>query len=191
MANQHRVRALVARDDLPRLREQLESECDVPADHVTDTAPAPGDYRDEAPDLDLSRMVGAYHRRGIVGGVVGAVLALALVFLVPPLRDLLPYSLILVFGGAWGGAIATAARTVQATKREDDLGESIHHVGAADAARLREVTITVDRDREAVVQLLQQHGATLLDSDHPHVGRGPDARPANPGQQSHSGDHVD
>lgn len=189
MPNQHLVRALVARDDLPQFRERLEDECGITPDHVTDAEPVPGDYRDEAPDLELSRMVGTYHRRGIAGGVAGAALALLLVLVIPPLRDYLPYSLILVFGGAWGGAIATAARTVQTTKREDDLGESIHRVGPADAERLREVTITVDRDREAVVQLLQQHGATLLDSDHPRVGRGPDARPATPGQQSHSGDH--
>ncbi|MBS3940631.1 MAG: hypothetical protein KG028_06685 [Actinobacteria bacterium] len=191
MANQHRVRALIARDDLPTLRERLRDELDIDADHVRDTEPTPGEYRDEAPDLELSRMVGTYHRRGLLGGAAGAVLALLLVFVLPPLREFLPYSLILVFGGAWGGGIATAARAVQATKREDDLGESIHRVGAADAAGLREVTITVDRDREAVVNLLQELGATTLDSDHPRVGRGPGARPATPGQQSHSGDQVD
>lgn len=191
MANQYRVRALVARDDLPRLRERLETECDVPAQDVIDAEPTPGAYRDEAPDLELSRMVGAYHRRGIIGGVVGAALALLLVFVIPPLRDFLPYSLILAFGGAWGGAIAAAARSVQENKREDDVGESIHRISAADAQRLREVTVVVDRDREAVVRLLQKHGATLLDSTHPRVGDGPDARPANPGQQSHSGDHLE
>ena len=191
MAKQHLVRALISRDDVVRARQALIDELDVPADHIHETEPEPADYRDEAPDLDLSRMVGTYHKWGIAGAAIGALLALLLVFVIPPLRELLPYSLILVFGGAWGGGIAAAARSVQANKREDDLGEDIHHVGPADAGRLRLVTVTVDRDRENVVRVLQEQGATLLDSNAPKVGRGPDARPANPGQNPHSGDHQD
>ncbi|MFA9431605.1 hypothetical protein [Egicoccus sp. AB-alg2] len=191
MADQHLVRALVARDDAPRVRRELMDELDLPADHITLGEPEVADYRDEAPDLEVTRMFKVGSRRAVLGAVGGAVLAALLVVIIPPLREWLPFSLILVFGGAWGGAIATTARGIQVDKREDDLGEDIHHVGPADADRLRLLTVTVDRDRESVVELLQNQGATLLDSHHPKVGRGPDSRPANPGQAPHSGDQRD
>lgn len=191
MANQHLVRALVATDDAPRVRRELMDELDLAPDHVTVSEPAAADYRDEAPDLEVHRMAAHGRRRAILGAAGGAVLALLVVLLAPPLRDFLPFSLILVFGGAWGGAIASTARGIQVAKREDDLGEQVHRVGPEDVDRLRLLTVTVDRDREQVVDLLQQRGATLLDSTHPRVGRGPDARPANPGQAPHGGDRRD
>ncbi|MFA9443925.1 hypothetical protein [Egicoccus sp. AB-alg6-2] len=191
MANQHLVRALVARDDAPRVRRELIDELDLPADHITLTEPEAADYRDEGPDHEVGRLAEVGRRRLWIGALAGAALALVVVLVIPPLRDFLPFSLILLFGGAWGGAIAFTARGMQVGKREDDLGERIHHVGDDDARQLRLVTVSVDRDRERVVEVLQRLGATLLDANHPKVGQGPDSRPANPGQGPHSGDERD
>ncbi|GGI03010.1 hypothetical protein [Egicoccus halophilus] len=191
MADQHVVRALVAQDDAPRLRRELMDELQLPADHIAVTAAEPADYRDEAPDQEIHRMFQVGSRRAVLGALAGALLALLVVLVIPPLRDWLPFSLILLFGGAWGGGIAATARGIQTSKREDDLGEDIHHVDAADAAHLRLLTVTVDRDREGVVDLLRKQGATLLDSRNPKVGRGPGERPASPGHGPSTGDHRD
>jgi hypothetical protein len=167
----------VAREDAPRVRRALVDGLDLPADDVVLGDPEPAAYRDEAPDREIHRLADVGRRRAVLGGVLGAVLALLVVLVIPPVRDWLPFSLVLLFGGAWGGAIAATARGMQVAKREDDLGEDIHRVGPEEAAHLQLVTVHVDHDREAVVDRLVAEGATLLDSQHPKVGRGPDARP--------------
>jgi hypothetical protein len=181
VARQHTVRALVPHDDAAGLREELLGLEDAEVGTVTISAPDPATYRDEKADLRLRQLFQTGRTRLILGVVVGALVGAAVSWLLPMLREWWPYTLfLLAFGGAWGGGVATAARGVQVEKERepDDLGDEVVEVTEDDRQDLRVLTVLVHHDRDAVVDLLVGRGATLLDSWHPKVGEGTDARPS-------------
>lgn len=188
MARQHIVRALVPRNDADQLRDELLGLDAADVDTVTISAPDPATYRDEGADLRLREFVKTGGKRLIIGVVVGALLGAAVSWFLPFLREWWPYTLfLLMFGGAWGGGVASTARGVQVEKEREpqDLEDNVVEVTEDDSEDLRVMTILVHRDRDAVVDLLSERGATLLDSWHPKVGHGPEARPGDthePGQ---------
>jgi hypothetical protein len=173
VAHQHTVRALVERDAAPQLRRELIDGFDVTPDDVTISPPQPARYRDEAPDAEVGRYVAGGSKRTVLGAIAGAAIALVVVLVIPVLREWLPFSLILLFGGAWGGGITATARFMQTHKDESALGDRVHDVSPQDAEHLRLLTVTVARDRDDVAELLSARGATLLDSWQPQVGREP------------------
>jgi hypothetical protein len=183
VAKQHTVRALVPREDADTLRDELLTLEEAEVGTVTISAPDPATYREEGADLRLREFVKTGGTRLIMGVVAGAVVGAALAWFLPFLREWWPYTLfLLMFGGAWGGGIAATARGVQVEKEDEpeDLGDEVVEVDTDDSQDLRVLTILVHHDREAVVDLLAERGATLLDSWHPKVGHGSDARPADP-----------
>ena len=180
MARQQLVRALVPEEAAETLREEVLAIDGADVTAVTISAPDPATYRDERPDLQLRGLVKRGGMRLALGMMAGAVIGVLIVFVVPVLREWIPYTLLLfAFGGAWGGAITAVSRGIQVDKPEDDTPEDVITVDEDDAETLRVMTIVVQHDRDAVVDLLSERGVTLLDSWHPKVGRGPDARPAD------------
>lgn len=182
MAIQDQVRALVPRDQVDDLLERLRLDLDVGTDQVEVERPAPGAYRDEAPDLELRKIVRAGRARMIVGALVGAAIGGLLVLVSPVLRDVAWVSVpLLAFGGAWAAMAVGTARGVQVARAGGDGGEELHHLDADDADRLRMLTIRGLRDRVPVEDLLNDAGAELLDTRHPRVGDdAPGARPVDP-----------
>lgn len=183
MARQDVVRALVAAGDVPDVVGELTDGFAIPAEQIEVTDAEPAVYRDEAPELEVRTLVRTGRARMLVGGLLGAALGVAVALLVPWLRELSPYSvLLLAFGGAWAGAVTSAARGVQVNRTTGPLGEELHAVTPAEAPGLRLVTVRGVRDRGRIVDhLMDRPGVTLLDSDHPRVGSDePGARPAAP-----------
>jgi hypothetical protein len=172
MALQDTVRVLVPHSRTEQLREELLALDEADVEAVTVSAPDPATtYRGEEPDLELRRLVRRGGMRLVVGAVGGAILGVVIALVLPFLNDWLPWSaLILAFGGAWGGAVATTARGVQVDKREDDLGESYYEVDEIAAEEMRVLTVLVPRGRDEVVDFLQGEDLTLLDSHAPKVG---------------------
>jgi hypothetical protein len=172
MALQDTVRVLVPYARADELREQLLSLDDADVEAVTISAPDPATtYRGEEPDLELRRLVRRGGTRLIVGAIGGAVLGVVIALVLPFLNTWLPWSaLILAFGGAWGGAVATTARGVQVDKREDDLPETHYEVDPIAAEEMRVMTVIVPRGRDEVVDLLEGEDLALLDSHDPKVG---------------------
>lgn len=179
MARQQLVRALVPEDAVETLREEVLAIDGADVTAVTVSAPDPATYRDERPDLQLRELVKGGRTRLALGIVVGAAIGMLIAFAIPVLREWMPYTLLLfAFGGGWGGAITAVSRGIQKDKPEDDTPEEVISVDEQDAEELRVMTVVVQHDRDAVVDLLTERGIVLLDSWHPKVGRGPDARPA-------------
>jgi hypothetical protein len=181
MARQDQVRALLPRERVDDVVRTIRAELEDQGGSVEVTDAAPGRYRDERPDLELRGLVQAGRFRGPVGAAVGALVGLALALLVPALREWAPWTTVLLaFGGAWGGTAVAAARAVQVTRDEGDRGEVLLDVDEARAAQLAVLTVRDVRDRGPVVDLLVEQDARLLDSAHPEVGHDrPGARPAS------------
>jgi hypothetical protein len=181
VAEQHTVRALIPARDEDRLRQELTSLSGAGVVRVESQRPPSATYRDEEPDRRLHQLwrasTGYLAVTAILGAVVGAVVA----FLVPGLREVLPYSaLVLAFGFAWGGAAFGWGRGVQVAKREDALEDDEQRIDVDRAADLRLLTVQVQRDREKVAEHLVERGAKLLDSNAPFVGtEGQLSRPGN------------
>jgi hypothetical protein len=183
VARQHTVRALVPHAEAEGLREELLHLDGADVGDVTVSAPDPATYRDAGADLRLREFVKVGRARLLVGVLAGALLGAAIAWFLPMLREWAPYTVLLfAFGGAWGGGVAVTARGVQVEKQREphDLGDDHIEVDEQDQADLRVLTILVHRDRDAVVDLLTDRGVRLLDSWHPKVGDGPDARPKGP-----------
>jgi hypothetical protein len=179
MAQQHTVRALVPYERSDELREQLLRLEGVDPDSVTISAPDPATYRDETADNRLRELIRYGWPRLLIGAVVGAVVGALLALLIP--WEWAIYTIpLFAFGGAWGGAVTSAARSIQVAKEDEpnDLPDETVEVGPEQTQDLRVLTIVTLRDRPAVVDLLaDQDDVRLLDSWHPKVGQGPDARP--------------
>jgi hypothetical protein len=192
VAAQHTVRALVPREEEDRLRQELHDLSGAGVLHVDSRRPSPATYRDEEPDRRLHQLWRASSGYLGVGAVLGALAGVAVAFLVPGLRDLLPWSAVLLaFGFAWGGAAFGWGRGAQVAKREDPLGDELEDVDADRAAQLSLLTVEVQRDREKVAEHLVAHGAKLLDSRDPIAGtegplsrRGPEGPVTPEGQRS-------
>jgi hypothetical protein len=183
VAKRHTVRALVSGRDAEQLREELLAMGDADVGDVTISAPDPATYRGERADNRLRELVRAGGVRLLIGIVVGAAIGALVSGLLPFLREWWPYTLfLLMFGGAWGGGVASTARGIQVEKEREptDLADEVVEVDEEASQDLRVLTVLVHQDRDAVVDLLSERGATLLDSWHPKVGHGPDARPSGP-----------
>jgi hypothetical protein len=179
VAQQHTVRALIPARDEDRLRQELTSLSGAGVVRVESQQPPPATYRDEEPDRRLHQLWRASAGYLAVAALLGAAVGTAVAFLVPDLRDVLPYSaLVLAFGFAWGGAAFGWGRGAQVAKREDALGDDEQRVDADRAADLRLLTVEVQRDREKVAEHLVGRGAKLLDSNAPFVG--PEGRLSRP-----------
>lgn len=202
MAMQHTVRALIPAQDEPTLRRELESLSGAGVLRIDSQQPPPATYRDEEPDRRLHQLWRASTGYLSLTAIIGALVGAAVAFLVPGLREFLPYSaLVLAFGFAWGGAAFGWGRGAQVAKREDDLGDEQMRVGGREAQKLCLLTVEVQKDREKVAEHLEARGAKLLDSRDPIVGEGGTlARPAEsdgpvvpegqrPGRDGHGG-HV-
>jgi hypothetical protein len=179
VAKQHTVRALIPAADEDTVRRELEDLSGAGILHIDSRKPSPATYRDEEPDRRLRQLWRASAGYLVVGALAGALVGVAVAFLVPGLRDLMPYSaLLLAFGFAWGGAAFGWGRGAQVAKREDPLGDDELRVDGDETIDLRLLTIEVQRDREKVAEHLVARGAKLLDSRDPIVGEGgPLARP--------------
>lgn len=183
MAEQHTVRALIPAGDEDRLRRELEGLSGAGVLRIDSQQPPPSTYRDEEPDRRLHQLWRASTGYLIVTAVIGAVIGVAVAFVVPGLRDYLPYTAVLLgFGFAWGGAAFGWGRGVQVAKREDALGDDVVRIEGREATDLRLLTIEVQKDREKVSEHLVAAGAKLLDSRDPIVGEG--GRLARPGSPS-------
>jgi hypothetical protein len=182
VAMQHTVRALIPAQDESTLRQELEALPGAGVLRIDSQQPPPATYRDEEPDRRLHQMWRASSGYLALAALLGALVGVAVAFLVPGLRDFLPYSaLVLAFGFAWGGAAFGWGRGAQVAKREDDLGDERLRVQGREAQELRLLTIEVQKDREKVAEHLEARGAKLLDSRDPIVGEGgPLARPSEP-----------
>lgn len=182
MAMQHTVRALIPAGDEKTLRRELQTLSGAGVLHIDSQQPPPATYRDEEPDRRLHQLWRASTGYLIAAAIVGALVGAAVAFVVPDLRDFLPYSaLVLAFGFAWGGAAFGWGRGAQVAKREDDLGDDRVRIQGREAQELRLLTVEVQRDREKVAEHLEARGAKLLDSRDPIVGEGgPLARPSEP-----------
>jgi hypothetical protein len=172
MALQDTVRALVPHAQADELREELLALDGVRIEAVTVSAPDPATtYRGEEADLELRRLARRGGWRLVIGALVGLLLGVGVTFLLPFLRQFLPWSaMILAFGGAWGGAVAFAARGVQVDKREDDLPDTHYEVDDRGSDELRVMTVVVPHGRTDVVDFLTDRELTLLDSHDPEVG---------------------
>jgi hypothetical protein len=180
MADQRTVRALIPADDEQRLREELTSLSGAGVLRVESQRPPAATYRDEEPDRRLRQLWQAGAGYLVVAALVGALAGLALAFLVPGLREFLPYSaFVLAFGFAWGGAAFGWGRGVQVAKREDALGDEEERLEGDQVIDLRLLTVEVERDREKVAEHLVGRGAKLLDSHDPFVG--PEGALSRPG----------
>lgn len=171
MAEQRTVRALIPAHDEQRIREELTSLPGAGVLSVDSHQPPPATYRDEEPDRRLHQLWRASTGYLAVTAVLGAVVGLAVAFIVPGLREFLPYSaFLLAFGFAWGGAAFGWGRGVQVAKREDALGDEEERIDGDQVTDLRMLTVEVQRDREKVAEHLVGRGAKLLDSHAPFVG---------------------
>lgn len=182
MAKQDTVRALVPNERAERLRDELLELDDADVASVTISAPDPATYREETSERQLRHIVRYGWWRLLLGAVVGAAIGVV-VALVTPIDWLIYTVPILAFGGAWAGAIASTARGVQVAKEIEtpDTEDRKVDVDPESTDDLRVLTIIVVHDREAVVDVLEREDdVLLLDSWHPKVGHGPDARPEDP-----------
>ena len=172
MAHQEIVRALVPRQSAGRLRDELLDLDRASVQAVSVSAPDPATYRGEEADLELHQLVRTQGVRLGIGAVVGALLGGLLTAVLPWLHEWMPASqLVLMFGGAWAGAVVAAASGVQLHKRNDPLGETYYEVDADDAGDYRVLTALVPKGRSQVLSHLDdQAEATLLDSWDPKVG---------------------
>lgn len=171
MAHEEVVRALVPRPHAPQLREELLELEAAEVEAAAISAPDPATYRGEEPDLELHKLVRYESLRLLLGAAGGALLGSVVVLLLPWLREWMPGSLlVLALGGAWAGAIAATAAGVQVDKRDDALPETYYEVDEGDTEDLRVLTVVVPRGRTQVVNHLEDHEATLLDSWDPKVG---------------------
>lgn len=182
MAKQDTVRALVPAERADRLREQLLELEGADVTSVAISAPDPATYREETSDLRLRHLIRYGWWRLLLGAVIGAAVGVGLALLIP--LDWAIYTVpLFAFGGAWGGAVTSTARGIQVAKeREPPDAEDEHVEVEADQTQdLRVLTIIVLHDRDEVVDLLDgQDDVRMLDSWHPKVGHGPDARPDEP-----------
>lgn len=176
MAQQDIVRALVPYELTDQLREQL-SELGV--ESVSISAPDPATYRGETADRRLRDLLRFGWKRLVFGTIVGAAIGVGLAFLIP--WEYMVYTIpLFAFGGAWGGAVTSAAAGMQVAKEDEpnDLADDTVEVAPSDIPDLRVMTIVVVHDRGKVADLLADRDEVrLLDSTHPKVGQGPHARP--------------
>lgn len=187
MAIQEQVRALVDADAVDAVVDALADDLAIDRGLIEVEVPPAGTYRDEAPDLELRDLVRDGRSWTPVAIAVGAAIGIAIALLVPALREMpLVMVPLFAFGGAWAATAVTAARRVQLTRREGPLPEQVHHVGSTHTTSLRLVTVRGLRDRGPVVDLLEDAGARLLDSSHPHVGEEePGERPLDRQRDEH------
>ena len=170
MAQQHLVRVLVPVDDASRLRDELLRSEALDVREVDIEEPDVGVYRDERSDRQLLGMARHGRSRMLVGGAVGALVGLLLVLVIPVLRELMPWSMILfVPGGASLGALTYVQRGVQVDKESDDMPDRLYRIDAEDRSRERALRIVVGRDRNPVEDLLESRGYILLDSEDPKL----------------------
>lgn len=179
MAKQDVVRALVPNERAEALREELLQLEGPDIASVAISAPDPATYREETADLRLRELIRYSWWRLVLGAIVGAAVGVVLALLIP--LEWWMYTVpLFAFGGAWGGAVTSTARGVQVAKEDEpaDMGDETVDVEPDETQDLRVLTITVLHDRDAVVDLLSDRDeVSLLDSWHPKVGQGPDARP--------------
>lgn len=181
VARQDVVRALVRRDAVDEIAEELNQRFGLPEESIEVWPVEPGTYRDERPDLELHGLVHVSWRRAAVGGLVGALIGVALALIFPVLRELAPTSaLLFAFGGAWAGVAVTWLRTVQVKRDEGARPEQLRPIHEQDVDDFRQLTIRVQHDRISVVDHLADRGVALLDTHHPRVdGKEPGARPVD------------
>lgn len=179
MAKQDTVRALVPMGRADALRERLLALDSADVESVSVSAPDPATYREETSELRFRHLIRYGWWRLLLGALIGAAIGVGLALLIP--LEWAIYTVpILAFGGAWGGAVTSTARGVQVAKEDHppEAPDRTVDVDSEDTEDLRVLTIIVLHDREAVIDLLDgEEGVRLLDSWHPKVGHGPDARP--------------
>jgi hypothetical protein len=172
VAEQHTVRALIPADHEAEVRRELESLSSAGVLRIDSQQPPPATYRDEEPDRRLHQLWRASAGYLVVTALLGALVGVAVAFLLPGLREYLPWTaLVLGFGFAWGGAAFGWGRGVQVAKREDALADEEERIDSDRVIDLRLLTIEVQRDREKVAEHLVSRGAKLLDSRAPIVGQ--------------------
>jgi hypothetical protein len=192
MARQDVVRALVPRVRLDEVEEALVGGLGIARDQIETSAPEPEQYRDERPDRELRHLVRVGRMRLVVGIVVGALVGLAVAFLVPTARELALYTApLFAFAGGWAGGAVAAARGVQEHRDTGDRPEQLHELTASDVQAYRLLTVRDVHDRPEVADRLADLGIVLLDTRHPKVGHHePGHRPAGVREDGH-GPSVD
>ena len=170
MARQHVVRVLVPVDDASSLRDELVDSERFDVREVTIEQPDPGLYRDERSDRQLHKMAVAGGWRLLVGGAVGAAIGVLIVLVIPFLRELMPWTLLLFAGGGASlGALVHVQRGVQVDKEPDDMPDRLYEVDAQDTRRERALTIIVGPDRNPLEDFLEERGYILLDTEDPKL----------------------